>query len=201
MTSRRSFAGSALIIAACFLLRGSLEAHPVTHVLVQKPGLVFAGWLMGHCLAERWATLRSISWNQGGATGMIIASFVSAFWMLPRYIDWSIDEAAGEAAKFISIPFLIGLPLALSWPRLPLLAHCLIKTNVISMLLCLAWVYNSAPDRLCNNYLLGQQQQLGNALLWLASTLSLGWSAALFGFPFDSPGKRLKREFSEKTVA
>lgn len=175
---------SALIVTTCFLLRGSLESHPVTHILVQIPALAVAGWLIGDAAAARWPALRSSSWNLGGATGILVVFFAGAFWMLPRHIDWAINAPAGELAKFVSIPLAIGLPLALSWHRLSLLVHCLIKTNAISMMLSLAWVYATAPERLCNNYLLGQQQQLGEVLFWLAIVFSIIWSAALFGVRF-----------------
>jgi hypothetical protein len=185
MSPSKPIVASALLILACFLFRGLLEPNPIAHDLVQKPALALAGWIACYPIERRWPAVGTLSWNRGGATGVLIAFFTSAFWMLPRSIDWSINDPAGEVAKFISLPFLMGGALFLSWRRLPGLARCLITTHLISMLLCLSWVYSTAPQRLCSNYLLSQQQQYGEAMLWLACILSLVCSAPLFGVRFD----------------
>lgn len=187
MSLSKPIAASALLILVCFLFRDFLESNPITHDLVQKPALALAGWVACYTIERRWPAIGAVSWNRGGTTGVLIASFTSAFWMLPRSIDWSISDSAGEVAKFITLPLLMGGPLLLSWRRLPGLARCLIITHLISMLLCLSWVYSTAPQRLCSSYLLSQQQQYGEAMLWLAGILSLVCSATLFGVRFNSP--------------
>ncbi|TAK48165.1 MAG: hypothetical protein EPO23_08795 [Xanthobacteraceae bacterium] len=180
MTLHRPWMTALLIVMLCFVFRGMLERHPVTHIVVQLSALVVAGWLAGQSLGGALPALRLTDWNAGGSVGILVALFAGAFWMLPRNIDWALGQTSGEFAKFVSIPLLMGVSLALSWSRAPALAKCLIKANAVSMLLSLSWVYTTAPERLCNNYLLGQQQELGSVLLWLAIVISVIWSVPLF---------------------
>ena len=58
------------------------------------------------------------SFNAGGVTGILGASFVMALWMLPRLLDLARLDSSADAIKFISAP-LAGFAVALSWPRLP----------------------------------------------------------------------------------
>jgi hypothetical protein len=174
---------AAAIIAVCVVFRVPLEGQMVTHVLLLLPALAFAGWLAGRAIASRWPGLRSSDWNADGATGLLTALFAGAFWMLPRSLDWSLSEPLGDVAKFISLPLLVGIPLALSWRRAPFLVRGFLKANAISMALTLAWIYSYAPVRLCISYLTGQQEQLGVGFLWVAGVISALWIAPLLGVP------------------
>jgi hypothetical protein len=153
----------------------------VTHVLLLLPGLCASGWLAGHALALRYPTLLAVSWNRGGASGLVTAGFTTAFWMLPRSIDWSLTDPLGELAKYGTLPILVGIALVWSWGRVPELARGIVKANVLSMLLVLSWVYSVAPVRLCNSYGVGQQETLGIGFLFVACCLACLWTAPLFG--------------------
>lgn len=172
---------AAALFALCVLFRTPLEQHMVTHVLVLLPALAAAGWYAGRALADRWPGLVSRDWNAGGATGLLAALLTGAFWMLPRIFDWSLSEPLGEVAKFVSLPLLLGVPLALSWRRAPVLVRGFLKASAISMALTLAWVYVNAPVRLCTSYLTGQQEQLGIGFFWLAIILAVLWTAPALG--------------------
>ena len=172
---------AAALFAFCVILRVPLERHMVTHVLLLLPALAAAGWFAGRAIARSWPGLRSSDWNAGGATGLLTALLTGAFWMLPRSLDWSLSGPVGEVAKFISLPLLLGLPLALSWRRVQLLVRGFLKASAISMALTLAWVYANAPVRLCTSYLTGQQEQLGEGFLWLAVLLGVLWTAPALG--------------------
>ena len=80
--------------------------------------------------------------------------------MLPRALDAALTNPLTEAAKFVSLPALVGLPLALAWQRLPIIGRGFILTNVISMLAVLGWLYIAAPVRICNNYLVGSANEV-----------------------------------------
>src|SRR5262245_50468422 len=106
------------------LARGWLEASMASHMLVQLPLLAAIGW----CIGRAW--LRSThdmaagtlagaqTFNAGGATGLVAASFVMVLWMLPRCLDLARLDAPIDALKFLTVPG-AGLAVALSWPRLP----------------------------------------------------------------------------------
>lgn len=165
-------------------LRDWLEAGMVTHMLVQLPLLAGLGVLAVRRLPARLRN-RLDRCNAAGVPLTLLALFAIAFWMLPRSLDAALNQPAMELAKFVSLPLLVGAPLALSWRRLPAVGRGFLWSNLLSMLVVLGWLYSAAPVRVCTNYLVDQQQLLGRGLLLLALGLAL-WLAGqvLFG---DSP--------------
>lgn len=157
-------------------VRQAMESVMVIHAL-QIALLGGIGGLMGHAFGPIH-TRELAGLNESGVTGTVLALLTLLFWLLPL----SLDHGAWEAVKFLSLPLLLGLPLARSWRRLPVLARAFIWANAIPMALAMGWLYREAPVRLCNNYLAGDQQVLGLAL-WLVGLAIAGyWAArALFG--------------------
>lgn len=174
-------------------LRHVLEGHLVTHLLVQIPMLATAGILLGHALpassgrcgdaAGSWrreARGPWDRWNGSGLPGLLLALFTAAFWMLPRSLDAALAEPAMAVAKFISLPVLLGLPLAQSWRRLHPIARGFVWAKLVSMLGVLGWLYLAAPVRLCNFYLLDEQLLLGRAMLATGAVLAAALTAQAF---------------------
>ena len=165
-------------------LRDWLEASPARHMLVQLPLLACAGVCIGDSFGKAAWRLGSglAAYNTAGIPGTIVAAATAAFWMLPRSLDAALADPAMDAAKFASLPLLVGLPLALSWHRLPAVGRSFVKANLISMLAFMGWLYLTAPIRLCNFYLVDQQAVVGRALLLLAAIFAVFWAAgALLG--------------------
>lgn len=188
--SQTSLLASLTAFLACLLFRAPLESSMATHVIVLLPALVATGWLAGHALVRLRPALLTLSWNDSGAAGLLVALFAALFWMLPRSLDWSLGSLLGELAKFVILPALVGLPLALSWPRAPLLVRSFVKANGISMALTLGWIYSVAPVRLCNSYGSGEQELLGIGFLGVAAILAIVWAGPVFGLrlaTFDEP--------------
>jgi hypothetical protein len=157
--------------------RRLLELSLVSHIVVQMPTLVFCGWI----IARRFALILEPigkNWNAGGITGLIVALDIFAFWMLPRSVDGTVQTTAYEVAKFLTLP-IAGAFLALSWSRLHRLAVGVLKANVVSMLLVLAWIYSASPVRLCNSYLRSDQDILGYTMALIAVVLSAIWGAGV----------------------
>lgn len=188
------FRGAAgLVVAAAMMapaIAGRLEASMVGHVVIQIPLLAAAGWLVGRAIAATpiaapSRVLQSV--NGSGIPGLIVAAFAVLFWMLPRSLDAALITPAAEVAKFVSVPLLIGVPLSLSWHRLPSLVRGLVWANLVSMLAVLGWLYLASPLRLCNNYLVSQQEQLGSVLLTVAVGLGVFWVGHLFVVGAPSP--------------
>jgi hypothetical protein len=69
--------------------------------------------------------------------------------------------------------------IGLSWPRLPMLAIGVLRANVVSMLLVLAWIYSASPVRLCNSYLRSDQDILGYTMALVAVVLGAIWGAGV----------------------
>jgi len=173
-------------VLALPLVTAWLEATLLRHLLVQIPLLAVSGCLLASALGRRWSR-RLGDYNAGGIPGLIVATSAVAFWMLPRSLDAALADPFMELAKFVSVPLLIGVPLASSWPKLHAIAKGFIWANLISMLVVLGWLYLAAPARLCSYYLLGEQQVLGWALLMLAAAVAVcRASEAFIGRPGGS---------------
>lgn len=141
-------------------------------MLVQLPLLAAAGWWMRAWMPQRLVDALA-SWNRSGITGLLLASMVATVWMLPRALDAAIEVPWVEVAKYASIPLLVGVPLAMSWPRAGFVVRGVFLLEVTATAFRLGWLYLVSPQRLCRNYLLGDQQRLGNMLLAIGVILSL----------------------------
>jgi hypothetical protein len=159
-------------------LRAALESSMTLHMLVQLP--LLAG--IGCCLGRAWMrSTRTVaaralapvqSCNAGGATGILAASFVMVLWMLPRCLDLARLDPAVDALKFMTVPA-AGLAVALSWPRLPVIARAVVHLEVIATLARFGWGYLAAQERLCLAYLADDQQRTGMLLLWLGAAYAI----------------------------
>ncbi|MGG2988839.1 hypothetical protein ABEO46_06970 [Geobacillus stearothermophilus] len=181
MSGKRYAAGGALLMAALALppvLRW-MESSMIGVMLGQVPLLVTAGWLFGLALPRRFAEWLS-RWNENGLPGLLLAISVLSFWILPRSVDASLNEPLMRLAKWMMLPLLTGLPLSLSWKRLHPIARGVVHVNVISMLVVMGWLYLAVPARVCNSYLLSQQNALGRMMIALAIVLAAFWSLRLF---------------------
>jgi hypothetical protein len=166
-------AGFALWLLAALVLRGYLETSMLRHSLVQLPLLALSGTLLVVRRGPSATTPLALP-------ALLLAVFATAIWMLPRMLDASLASGNVEVAKLVSIPLLIGLPLGWSWPRLSALCRAFVWANLISMLLTLGWLYKAAPVRVCNFYLLEEQQLVGSAYLLLAGAVTLSLLPRLF---------------------
>lgn len=178
---------AALLYAVLLLpfARRGLASSMLLQMLVQIPLLAAVGWLMRGLvprdIAETW------SWNWNGVTGLVLATLAAAVWMLPRSLDSAAGDPLVDAAKFITVPLLIGLPLSVSWPRMGFVLRGYLLSELIGMCFRLGWLYVVSPDRLCNRYLIDDQQRTGWYLI-IAGFAILLWICArvLFGGPRPS---------------
>lgn len=168
--------------------RAWLEASMVGHMLLQIPLLILIGISAGHLFPEGWKN-KLLAAAGGAVSCVLIALFASSFWMLPRTLDAALTSPLIETAKFVSLPALVGLPLALAWERLSAIGRGFVWTNLISMVAVLGWLYIAAPTRICNNYLVDQQESAGWWLVKLALMLFACWLGSLFigGNPAAEP--------------
>lgn len=170
------FGCGVIILLALPMLRTWLESSLTSHMLVQIPLLVLAGWTVGKGFLGHPIQ----SWNDRGIPGLLLALFAMLFWMIPRWLDTALSEPIWEVVKFISIPLLIGLPLGMSWTRMTGFARAVVWCNGISMLIVIGWLYVAAPVRVCNNYLVNQQEEFGYTAMVLALFIAAYWIGLLF---------------------
>ena len=146
------------------------------HVLIEIPLLIITGIPAGNLLKMRLARVLGML----SIPAVLLACFTLAFWMIPRWLDASLGDGITAYMKYLSLPLLVGIPLALSWQILHPIARGVVKIEFLAMLFRLGWIYLVSPDRLCNNYLLGEQQQLGQLLIILGFALGITWLAKVF---------------------
>ncbi|CAM5540770.1 hypothetical protein [Rhodanobacter lindaniclasticus] len=179
---------AAVVLFASLLLppaRAWLEASMSLQMLVQIPLLIGIGCLLGGALPERLDA--SIArWNRHGISSLVLASLAGMFWMLPRSLDAAIGEPWMAVAKFASVPLLIGLPLRLGWPRMGFVVRGVFLLELIATFFRLGWLYLVSPIRLCNNYLLDDQQRAGIAMLVIGGVILTGVLAKMLWGHFDA---------------
>lgn len=178
-----------IVVLALPLAREILEQFMISHVLVQLPLLVLCGVWVGLYVDKKWQLI--IPYYKALPL-LLIALFTAMFWMLPRALDSSLEHDGYFMAKFLTLPLLLGVPLVLAWRNIGPITKAFVVTNIISMLVVLAWLYIEAPVRLCNYYLIDEQQMLGMCLLYIAGLLALLSPAKLF----TGTQSKLKRSHS-----
>ena len=191
MTARLRSVDVACSAALLFLVllappvKRALEASMTAQMLLQIPLLVAVGVFIARLLPIR-ATRVIADWNYRGIGGLVLATMTSMFWMLPRTLDAAVTDPLVAVAKYASAPLLIGLPLALSWPRMGFIVRGVFLVECIATFFRLGWLYLISPDRLCNLYLLDDQQRLGQLLLLIGAALFVAIAWKLVWGRFDS---------------
>lgn len=151
----------------------------VLHMTVQLPLLIAVGLLLAAEVRPhepRW--LMEADWL--GIPGLLLVIFATTFWMLPRSLDSALADPRMDFAKFVSLPLLVGLPLGLSWRRLPILGRAFVFANFLSKLGAVGGLFLAAPARLCAYYRLDQQELAGWTLIAIALALGMTWFFAAF---------------------
>lgn len=168
---RRCLAGALLWAAlAVPAVRHALESTMTLQMLVQIPLLALAGAWLATGLPPSFER-RVAPWNHQGISGLLLASVTGMLWMLPLMLDAALSDPRFALAKFLSVPLLIGAPVALGWPRAGFVVRGVVLLEVTATAFRLGWLYLAAPVRLCTNYLLSDQMQLGRLLLVLGAAI------------------------------
>lgn len=181
---RRRVAGAlgAVLLLVMLLppVRQYSESSMSLHMLLQYPALMGAGALLATALPRRGAVLLHAlqRCNELGLAGLVLAASTMAVLMVPRLLDLALVDARVESLKLLAL-LCSGAALALSWRRAGVVVQAFFLGNVLPMLAVVGTLYQDSTVRLCNAYLLDDQQTLGAALVWAAAgTLAL-WLAHL----------------------
>jgi len=151
----------------------------LNNVLIGYPLLIYCGWQLGSCCKVEHHWLNRLI-NYKGVTGMLVASFALAFWMIPNWMDLAASDTQIQLIKHVCLFSLVGLPLGLSWSQSNFVIRGFVKIEFLSMLLRLGWIYLISPIRLCNIYSLNEQILLGKAFLGIAAILTVYYLYPLF---------------------
>lgn len=146
-----------------------MEKLMVIHMHMQMPMLVIAGLLMARFFQIKFPGFFE-KWNHNGVPGILLFIIIVCYWMLPRSMDEALTEQGVEIFKFISMPFLAGVPLRDSWQKLSSNGKNGIIIGFTILFIGMGWLYINTPVQLCNNYLMIEQLTLG----WGFITTAIG---------------------------
>jgi len=155
-----------------------LESIMITHMLIQLPLLIIAGFLIGKGILQKWTSFFT-NWNDNGVPGMILIVIITMYWMLPRALDEALTISYVQVFKIVSLP-LVGILLRDSWKKIQTLGRSFIFLNYLSMFGLMAWLYIDSPIQICNNYLETEQKMLGWGFLLITIWMILFLIQAVF---------------------
>lgn len=157
-----------------------LESIMYIHMHMQMPLLVVSGFLMARFFQNQFPQFFA-KWNSNGIPGIILFVIITSYWMLiPRLMDEAITMPMIEGFKFVSLPFLAGVPLRDSWKKLSSDGKNIVYEAFVILLFLVAWIYIGAKDQLCNNYLIHEQKELGWGTLVVAVCITIYLIQLLF---------------------
>lgn len=144
-----------------------MESVMVMHMHMQMPMLVIAGLLMAPFFQKKFPRFFD-KWNENGIPGILLFIIIIGYWLLPRTMDEALALTSVQIFKFISLPFLAGVPLRDSWRKLSSFGQNLVIVIFTVLFIIMGLLYIFAEDQLCNNYLVIEQLQLGWGFLLTA---------------------------------
>ncbi|WP_209121085.1 hypothetical protein [Alkalihalobacillus sp. BA299] len=149
-----------------------MESVMILHMHMQMPLLVIAGFLMARLFQVRFSQFFA-KWNDSGIPGMLLFIIIMVYWMIPRTMDEALTVQTIEIFKYISLPFLAGIPLRDSWKKLSATVKNIIIISFTIMFSGMGWLYIKTPTQLCNNYLLIDQITLGWGFITMAICMAI----------------------------
>ncbi|RXI96242.1 hypothetical protein DS745_21110 [Anaerobacillus alkaliphilus] len=161
-----------------------MESVMVMHMHMQMPMLIIAGLLMAPFFQQRFPRFFE-KWNENGLPGVLLFIIIMVYWILPRTMDEALTLQSVEVFKFISLPFLAGVPLRDSWKKLSVVQKNTLIAFFTLVFIGMGLLYILAPVQLCNNYLLIEQIALG----WAFVLTALGMVIYLLYVAFVDPSE------------
>ncbi|MGB3289588.1 MAG: hypothetical protein WBA83_09955 [Burkholderiaceae bacterium] len=172
--------GAALLLAVAFQpwLTRSMSLHMLLHI----PLIVLSGFGAARALVERagaacWLSglgARYAKYNEYGIPGLLLCNLVAAYWMIPKSLDEVLVSASANGLKYLGL-FIAGMVLCDSLRRANSVIMVFFLGNFSWMTAIVGLLYQDNPQRLCNFYLLGDQEIAGRGLVIIAILVPLAW--------------------------
>ncbi len=158
-------------------VRHAAESSMTLHMMVQYPALLAAGALLIGTVPRRWQQGLQRC-NELGVAGLLLAAVTMAVLMVPRVLDLALVDLRAEGVKLLAL-VISGAALRLSWQRAGTVVQAFFLGNVLPMWAVVGALYQDSTTRLCNAYLLDDQQTLGTALAVAAAGVLALWLVQL----------------------
>lgn len=174
---------SAALLALAIVFNTALTRSMARHMLVHIPLILFAGMAAGAALCgsvwtrtEFWkrAGRTWAKFNEHGVPGLLLGLLVSAYWMIPKSLDDVLLLQAAALGKYAGL-FITGLVLFDALRRANSVVTLFFLGNFSWMMAVAGLVYQEQTSRLCNAYLLSDQDVAGKGLVVLAVLIPLAW--------------------------
>ncbi|HUG56833.1 MAG TPA: hypothetical protein VL002_01190 [Candidimonas sp.] len=175
---------SAMLLLAAVVFESWMTGTMALHMLVHIPLILLAGAFAAvACLAQmrRTMSMRRPWWldqyrkyNGYGLPGLLFVTFMMAYWMIPKSLDQVLLSATASSLKFLGL-FVAGMVLFDSLGRADKVIKLFFLGGFSWMTAVVGLLYQDNPNRLCNFYLLGDQELAGRGLVIIAVVLPAVW--------------------------
>jgi hypothetical protein len=182
-----------LLLALAIAFRQQMESSMALHMLLQIPLLLCAGALIASTLAAASRERHVLAWlaghwrshDENGVTGLVALTVASAYWMIPKALDHVLASPTADFWKIVSL-LAIGAMLPGAFARANRIIQLFFLGNLVSMMAIAGMLYQDAPQRLCNSYLMDDQVVAGTGLVVFAIAIALAWVAHQITFAHRS---------------
>ena len=146
------------------------------HMAIELPLLLALGMVAAALSGQNAKAFNS--WNRRGLPGLVAATAIASYWMLPVALDLAVLDARWSVVKVASM-VLAGAALGVSWPQAGIVLQAFFAINWSAMTLVAGLLYQDAPQQLCSVYLADQQGAAGRALVVFAAAGLAAWMVCL----------------------
>lgn len=177
---------SAILFATAAFWDPQLTRSMSLHMLVHIPLLVLSGALLQLALSYQgvgqWPRLQAVlrlyyKINEYGLPGLMVVSFMGAYWMVPKALDDVLLSPSMALLKYVTL-VLGGMLFQESWGRSHLVVRLFFLGNLCWMMAIVGILYQENLARLCNFYLQSDQEMAGIGLVVMACVLPSLWLLA-----------------------
>lgn len=153
-------------------IQSQLHSTMLTHTLILIVGQLVLGWLLAILAAPH---LQEIKWpkiNSMGVNSWLYVSFSLVFWMLPAVMDMVVESSLMQWIRNINL-LTAGCALQISLRHGHQFLSLFFSWNLLTMIFIQGLIYLTLPERVCNVYLLGDQEQTAESMILLSAVLGI----------------------------
>lgn len=174
---------SAALLALAIVFNTTLTRSMAMHMLLHIPLILLSGVCAGAVLCSSMRT-KTGSWkkaalvwakyNEHGISGLLLGTLVAAYWMIPKSLDDVFLLQTAAVGKYVGL-FIAGMMLFDALRRANSVIKLFFLGNFSWMMAIAGLLYQEETSRLCNAYLLGDQEMAGQGLVILAVAVPVAW--------------------------